>query len=201
MNSQAEAYLNASEASESSLPRTSLGMGQRDPTPSTNTQDQNIEEKPSSNGGNMRSQEPSGTTEASSSSKGGGKELIEQFEPGVYVTYVLHKNGGKIFRRVRFSFFVANGDLMSIKQKNGGIAKKIGCLRGIVIMLHHRVQRLLIQFQHQLNLNHQLLIQFLHQLNLNHQLLLHNRILIKQKIQKKFLMKASHHVYNSSLAK
>ncbi|ANM66651.1 Regulator of chromosome condensation (RCC1) family protein [Arabidopsis thaliana] len=103
MNSQAEAYLNASEASESCLPTTSLGMGQRDPTPSTNTQDQNIEEKQSSNGGNMRSQEPSGTTEASSSSKGGGKELIEQFEPGVYVTYVLHKNGGKIFRRVRFS--------------------------------------------------------------------------------------------------
>ncbi|EFH44545.1 hypothetical protein ARALYDRAFT_493465, partial [Arabidopsis lyrata subsp. lyrata] len=103
MNSQAEAYLNASEASESSLPTTSVGMGQQDPTPSANTQDQNIEEKPSSNGGNMRSQEPSGTTEASSSSKGGGKELIEQFEPGVYVTYVLHKNGGKIFRRVRFS--------------------------------------------------------------------------------------------------
>lgn len=108
MNSQAEAYLNASEASESSLPTTSVGMGQQDPTPSANTQDQNIEEKPSPNGGNMRSQEPSGTTEASSSSKGGGKELIEQFEPGVYVTYVLHKNGGKIFRRVRFRYFLSS---------------------------------------------------------------------------------------------
>ncbi|CDY49416.1 BnaCnng17260D [Brassica napus] len=108
MNSQAEAYLNASEAAETS----------QDTTLSENSQDQNIEEHPSSsNGGAMMSQEPSNTTninphpsdsrppaEASSSpSKSGGKELIEQFEPGVYVTYVLHKNGGKIFRRVRFS--------------------------------------------------------------------------------------------------
>lgn len=31
------------------------------------------------------------------------KEIIEQFEPGVYVTYVMHRSGGKIFRRVRFS--------------------------------------------------------------------------------------------------
>ncbi|KAG2325885.1 hypothetical protein Bca52824_008613 [Brassica carinata] len=109
MNSQAEAYLNASEAAETS----------QDTTLSGNSQDQNIEEQSSSssNGGAMMSQEPSNTTntnshpsdsrppsEASSSpSKSGGKELIEQFEPGVYVTYVLHKNGGKIFRRVRFS--------------------------------------------------------------------------------------------------
>ncbi|XP_010440480.1 PREDICTED: uncharacterized protein LOC104723774 [Camelina sativa] len=106
MNSQAEAYLNASEASESSTPRTSLGIGQQDPTPSANTRNQNIEEQASSSGGSMRSQEPSNiaeSSEASSPSKAGGKELIEQYEPGVYVTYVLHKNGGKIFRRVRFS--------------------------------------------------------------------------------------------------
>ncbi|XP_023634245.1 PH, RCC1 and FYVE domains-containing protein 1 [Capsella rubella] len=102
MNSQAEAYLNASEASESSLPTTS---GQQEPNPSANTRNQ--EEQPSSSGGSMRSQEPSNmaetSSEASSPSKSGGKELIEQYEPGVYVTYVLHKNGGKIFRRVRFS--------------------------------------------------------------------------------------------------
>ncbi|KAF8119080.1 hypothetical protein N665_0001s0134 [Sinapis alba] len=111
MNSQAEAYLNASEAAETSQDTTTL---------SENSQDKNIEKQSSSSsngGGAMMSQEPSNTTntnhhlsdsrapaEASSSpSKSGGKELIEQFEPGVYVTYVLHKNGGKIFRRVRFS--------------------------------------------------------------------------------------------------
>ncbi|KFK21924.1 hypothetical protein AALP_AAs63887U000400 [Arabis alpina] len=120
MNSQAEAYLNASEASETSLP-TTLGTLQRDTTRCANTQDQNMKEQSSSNGSTSMSQEPSNTSETTSqpmdsprqpteglssspsSSKTGGKELIEQFEPGVYVTYVLHKNGGKIFRRVRFS--------------------------------------------------------------------------------------------------
>ncbi|ESQ56170.1 hypothetical protein EUTSA_v10026933mg, partial [Eutrema salsugineum] len=177
MNSQAEAYLNASEASETTSLPTNLGMSQQDTTLSENTQEQS-----SSNGGTMISQEPSNITdttshppdsrpptEASSSpSKSGGKELIEQFEPGVYVTYVLHKNGGKIFRRL----FAVNGDLMSIKQKNGGIAKRIGCLRDIVIM-YHQVLRLQIQF--------------LHQLQFNHQLLLHNHILMKQRIPKAIL--------------
>lgn len=32
-----------------------------------------------------------------------GKEVIEQFEPGVYVTLIQLQNGTKIFRRVRFS--------------------------------------------------------------------------------------------------
>lgn len=31
-----------------------------------------------------------------------GKEVIEQFEPGVYVTLIQLQNGTKIFRRVRF---------------------------------------------------------------------------------------------------
>ncbi|CAA7028084.1 unnamed protein product [Microthlaspi erraticum] len=123
MNSQAEAYLNASEASETSLPTTS-GTSQQDTTTlSANKQDQNIEEQPSSSNGStmMSHQEPSNIAETSSHpsssrlptesstsspSKSGGKELIEQFEPGVYVTYVLHKNGGKIFRRVRFRYFI-----------------------------------------------------------------------------------------------
>lgn len=210
MNSQAEAYLNASEAAETS----------QDTTLSENSQDQNIEEQSSSsNGGAMMSQEPSNTTntnshlsdsrpaaEASSSSspsKSGGKELIEQFEPGVYVTYVLHKNGGKIFRRVRFryltgskfslffvldfvnhfEFFAVNGDLMSIKQKNGGIAKKIGCLRVIVIRFHHQVLWLVNQF--------------LHKLQLNHQLRRHSQILmIKKRVQNKFL--TASYVYTSN---
>ncbi|CAH2079245.1 unnamed protein product, partial [Thlaspi arvense] len=111
-----EAYLNASEASKTSLP-TTLGMVQQDTTLSANTQEQKLELQSSSSGATTMSQEPSNITDATSHpsdsrppteassppSKSGGKEIIEQFEPGVYVTYVLHKNGGKIFRRVRFS--------------------------------------------------------------------------------------------------
>ncbi|KAK9724307.1 hypothetical protein RND81_05G062700 [Saponaria officinalis] len=33
----------------------------------------------------------------------GSRESIEQFEPGVYVTFVQLRNGSKVFRRVRFS--------------------------------------------------------------------------------------------------
>lgn len=34
------------------------------------------------------------------------KELIEQFEPGVYVTLIQLSNGTKIFKRVRFRYLV-----------------------------------------------------------------------------------------------
>lgn len=34
------------------------------------------------------------------------KEVIEQFEPGVYVTLVLLSNGTKIFKRVRFRYYI-----------------------------------------------------------------------------------------------
>ncbi|KAL4297057.1 hypothetical protein GQ457_12G001550 [Hibiscus cannabinus] len=33
---------------------------------------------------------------------GGGKEAVEKFEPGVYITYIYHNNAVKIFKRVRF---------------------------------------------------------------------------------------------------
>ncbi|XP_074291010.1 PH, RCC1 and FYVE domains-containing protein 1-like [Silene latifolia] len=33
----------------------------------------------------------------------GSRESIEQFEPGVYITYIQLRNGTKVFRRVRFS--------------------------------------------------------------------------------------------------
>ncbi|GLT42149.1 hypothetical protein SLA2020_161680 [Shorea laevis] len=48
------------------------------------------------------SQNETGLSEASTT-RGGEREIIEQFEPGVYVTFVQHQNGGKIFRRIRFS--------------------------------------------------------------------------------------------------
>ncbi|XP_047310627.1 PH, RCC1 and FYVE domains-containing protein 1-like [Impatiens glandulifera] len=38
-----------------------------------------------------------------SSASGGVKEVIEQFEPGVYVTLLELQNGSKIFKRVKFS--------------------------------------------------------------------------------------------------
>lgn len=34
------------------------------------------------------------------------KEVMEQFEPGVYVTVLLLPNGSKLFRRIRFRFVV-----------------------------------------------------------------------------------------------
>ncbi|MFS7926186.1 putative brevis radix (BRX) domain-containing protein [Helianthus anomalus] len=43
---------------------------------------------------------PQENTESSSNN---AKEVIEQFEPGVYVTVLLHPDGTKIFKRVRFS--------------------------------------------------------------------------------------------------
>lgn len=104
INSQAEAYLNASEASKTSL-LTTLGQDQQETYSSTNTiQDQRTEEQVSSNASiaetSNSSRPPS--TEASSS-RTSGKESKEQFEPGVYVTYEVDMNGNKIFRRVRFS--------------------------------------------------------------------------------------------------
>ncbi|XP_010532647.1 PREDICTED: uncharacterized protein LOC104808625 [Tarenaya hassleriana] len=114
INSQAEAYINTNETSETSLHATS----EQNTDPCTNTRGQRIEEQESSSSRSctVMSQEaaniaetnshPSDSrppTEAPPSRTGGGKEIIEQFEPGVYVTYVLHSNGGKIFRRVRFS--------------------------------------------------------------------------------------------------
>ena len=53
------------------------------------------EPQPSSEDGS-KSQEHSATKNEK------GKEVIEQFEPGVYVTLILLQNGTKVFRRVKF---------------------------------------------------------------------------------------------------
>ncbi|KAK6161293.1 hypothetical protein DH2020_004674 [Rehmannia glutinosa] len=56
------------------------------------------------NGTNQSSTENgSGASHGGASSSEGQKEVIEQFEPGVYVTLLLLANGTKIFKRVRFS--------------------------------------------------------------------------------------------------
>lgn len=95
INSQAEAYLNANEALETSLLTTS---GQEQET-YQKTEEQ-VSSKSSITEASNSSRPP--ITEASSS-RTSGKESKEQFEPGVYVTYEVDMNGNKIFRRVRFS--------------------------------------------------------------------------------------------------
>ncbi|XWS08780.1 hypothetical protein CRYUN_Cryun40dG0030100 [Craigia yunnanensis] len=110
IHTQAEAFLNIHGTSgpSSSLPAS---------LESSDMQDQRVEDNvdaaaavPSNDSGNSREAAPqqsseneSRSSEASAINGGGGKEIIEQFEPGVYITYVHHRNGGKIFRRVRFS--------------------------------------------------------------------------------------------------
>ncbi|XP_022760898.1 PH, RCC1 and FYVE domains-containing protein 1-like [Durio zibethinus] len=110
MHTRAEAFLNTHGTSEASscLPAS---------LESSNVQDQRMEDNvetattvPSNDGGSsteaasqQSSENESRASEASAISRGGEKEIIEQFEPGVYITYVYHQNGGKIFRRVRFS--------------------------------------------------------------------------------------------------
>ncbi|XP_038722563.1 PH, RCC1 and FYVE domains-containing protein 1-like [Tripterygium wilfordii] len=49
------------------------------------------------------SEEDSKSTDTSTRRSEGEKEIIEQFEPGVYVTFVQRRNGGRSFKRVRFS--------------------------------------------------------------------------------------------------
>ncbi|OVA02393.1 FYVE zinc finger [Macleaya cordata] len=50
-----------------------------------------------------QSTENGSRTHRISSTKNGGEEVIEQFEPGVYITLFQLRNGTKIFKRVRFS--------------------------------------------------------------------------------------------------
>ncbi|KFK39615.1 hypothetical protein AALP_AA3G267000 [Arabis alpina] len=100
INSQAEAYLNANKIAKTSL--ATLGPDQQDTSPSKKTQDQTTEEQSNSNIGETSNSSKPIPTE-SSSSRTGGKESKEQFEPGVYVTYMVDTSGNKIFRRVRFS--------------------------------------------------------------------------------------------------
>lgn len=104
INSQADAYLNANETSETSLLTTSGHINQQEA--SSSVKDQKLEEQVSSNSSvaeTSNSSRPPPSTESSSSSRTGGKESKEQFEPGVYVTYKVDMNGNKIFQRVRFS--------------------------------------------------------------------------------------------------
>ncbi|KAE8679939.1 XB3 in, putative isoform 1 [Hibiscus syriacus] len=79
MNTQAEAFLSTHGKPDSFLPAT--------------TENQRVEDNVYTNDG--------GSSREAAAAR--GEEITEQFEPGVYVTFVYHRNGGKMFRRVRFS--------------------------------------------------------------------------------------------------
>lgn len=55
---------------------------------------------------NEHMREEMGVAETSGMKSGLDREIISQFEPGVYVTYVLHKSGSKLFKRVRFRYMI-----------------------------------------------------------------------------------------------
>ncbi|KAL0456980.1 UNVERIFIED_CONTAM: PH, RCC1 and FYVE domains-containing protein 1 [Sesamum latifolium] len=73
---------------------------------------QNVDGAPRENNGTFvshaKASNPSSTENGSATSQSenieGQKEVIEQFEPGVYVTVVQLPNGNKIFKRVRFRY-------------------------------------------------------------------------------------------------
>ncbi|KAF5752393.1 disease resistance family protein [Tripterygium wilfordii] len=133
MSAHAEAFLNTNETSEdsSSLPTGSEPHQQiaHDENPMVHESSNKMEDHDNSTGatdmshcsGNVpydsrpsvsttngaASHQSSGkdskSTNATTRRSEGEKEIIEQFEPGVYVTFVQRRNGGRNFKRVRFS--------------------------------------------------------------------------------------------------
>ncbi|XVF62847.1 hypothetical protein PTKIN_Ptkin09bG0041400 [Pterospermum kingtungense] len=93
MHSQAEAFLNVHGTSGTSFPATLEAEDNENAAVGS----------PRGAAPQRSSENVSRSSEASEIRGGAEKEITEQFEPGVYITYVLHHNGGKIFRRVRFS--------------------------------------------------------------------------------------------------
>ncbi|XP_020530161.1 uncharacterized protein LOC18445808 isoform X3 [Amborella trichopoda] len=69
-------------------------------------------------------------TEAQGSKVKDSTQKTEQFEPGVYITFVLSEDGTKIFKRVRFSYAARKG-LQRGRQRSGGQLTITGCLRSI----------------------------------------------------------------------
>lgn len=61
--------------------------------------------RPSTSNSHYRSSENGlNSHEGSVRKTSGGKEVIEQFEPGVYVTLVQLRDGSRVFRRVKFRY-------------------------------------------------------------------------------------------------
>ncbi|KAJ0034352.1 hypothetical protein Pint_25071 [Pistacia integerrima] len=58
----------------------------------------------------------------------GERESIEQFEPGVYITFVQRQDGSAVFKRVRFRYLIKE-DSTPNKQKSGGVETKTRVLK------------------------------------------------------------------------
>ncbi|XP_002533468.2 PH, RCC1 and FYVE domains-containing protein 1 isoform X1 [Ricinus communis] len=124
MNGQIETFLHIYETSESSSVAESLMSGQKHASDTTSNMQENrieyqatdlshdgsvpqdshrlsVSSNPETVPHHNSSEHESRSHDASTSKKEG--ESIEQFEPGVYVTFVQRSNGVKIFKRVKFS--------------------------------------------------------------------------------------------------
>nr|GMD77280.1 PH, RCC1 and FYVE domains-containing protein 1 [Ipomoea batatas] len=98
LNAQVESFLNTVEPQgsedSSSLPPDRISSGSESP--------HNIDGTPQENNGVSHSIAEGGGRPSRVPSMG-RREIIEQFEPGIYVTLIQLSTGSKIFKRVRFS--------------------------------------------------------------------------------------------------
>lgn len=104
MNTQAEAFLNTHGTTEASV-ESSNDQREEYSVDTTASVASNYSGSSREASPQQSSENESRSSEASAVRGGVEKEITEQFEPGVYITYVNHRNGGKIFRRVRFRYF------------------------------------------------------------------------------------------------
>ncbi|CAN1337800.1 PH, RCC1 and FYVE domains-containing protein 1 [Linum perenne] len=99
IDAQIETFLNANEPSD--MPSSLDSEMQNAPS------DASEAKKAGSHNGQTNEQSSESDTkiklESSTSRKDNQRESMEQFEPGVYVTFIEHPNGMKIFKRVKFS--------------------------------------------------------------------------------------------------
>ncbi|XP_029148730.1 PH, RCC1 and FYVE domains-containing protein 1-like [Arachis hypogaea] len=101
---QAEDFLKENSTSETfSVPSISESTRQNAPDPATDIGDSKMQENGSSVSDNRTAVQPQSSEETSRLARDGETQVIEQFEPGIYVTLIVRPNGVKIFRRVRFS--------------------------------------------------------------------------------------------------
>lgn len=116
MHSQIESLLQTIGTQDISAIQSELAHENHSDKTSVSTEDmsQNVDDTPiETNGASVSYAQgtPHASTENGSGAPelakaGGHKEIIEQFEPGVYVTLVQLGNGTKVFKRVRFRYFL-----------------------------------------------------------------------------------------------
>lgn len=136
IHAQVESFLNTigNQASEdnSSLQTDALSNSHQKPTHRNNMSESvirndhwdaaGIHETSQSVDGTVRENHGQSTPRSFSGSpeapREGQKEVIEQFEPGIYVTLLQLTNGTKIFKRVRFRYFTKSPLLLNCNFDN-----------------------------------------------------------------------------------